>query len=239
MSESGGELGFSLKRSLVTPYAPFTVYVLAYTLFGIALGSVYGAFDPVRAAAVCVAIWFGLEGLHAIDLADEGVATRMDNRVANVLGYSQVIAGSAIGVWLASQTTWWFLALVGAGALLGLAYNEEWFGGWLHDRDKITGLANFGVSWGAVPFYAGFAVVNQSVTLGAVVVAAGVGVDAMRLNYLEGHGRIARYETVDIEHSRGHKSTGDEAREACHTANLYNLVAWVGIGLGTAVMFVI
>lgn len=233
------DLGFSVRRSLVTPYVPYTVYVLAYTLFGIALGTAFGSFDIIHALAVGAAIWFGLEGLHAIDLADDGVAVRLNNVVANRLGYAQVIAGSALGVWLAYETTWWYIALVAGGAVLGLAYNEEWFGGYLHDRGKVTGLANFGVSWGAVPFLAGYFLMHPVINLGALVVAAGVAVDAIRLNYLEGHGALPRYEDVGIEHDRQHKSTAEEARAACHTANVINIGAWVLVGAGTALMFVL
>jgi hypothetical protein len=239
---------FSVRKSLVTPYVPYTIYVIAYAIFGVALGAAVGSFNIVYAAAVAAAIWFGLEGLHAIDLADGGVAIRLNNGIANVLGYAQVAVGSAIGVWLAYETTWQFLGLVALGALLGLAYNEEWLNGWLHDRDKITGLANFGVSWGMIPFYAGVAVMYPGLltwsgtvgpvqTLGILVIGLGICIDAIRLNYLEGHGAIPRYEDVGIEHSRDHKSTAEEARAACHQANVINIPAWVCIGVGTLLLF--
>jgi len=241
---------FSVSRSLVTPYVPYTVYVVAYAIFGAALGAATGTFKPILAVGVAAALWFGLEGLHAIDLADEGVAVRLDNDIANLLGYLQVVAGSAIGVWLAYVTSWAFLVLVGAGAFLGLAYNEEWFGGYLHDRDKVTGLANFGVSWGAVPFLAGVAVMYPGFlswggsagvanTAGLLAIALGVGLDAVRLNYLEGHGAIPRYDDVGIDHDREHKSTAGEARAACHKANVMQIPVWVLLALGAVLMFAV
>lgn len=234
------DLGFSVRRSLVTPYVPYTIYVLAYTVFGVALGvGAGGSLDPLLVAGVGAAIWFGLEGLHAIDLADDGVAVRLDNAVANRLGYVQLVIGVSLGVTVSYFTSWWYLALVGVGGVLGLAYNEEWFGGLLHDRDKLTGLGNFGLTWGATPFLAGYFVVNQSVSLGVAVVACGVAIDAVRLNYLEGHGKLPRYDDVGIEHTRENPSTGDEARAACHMGNVINIGAWVLVGVGTALLFVV
>jgi len=234
-----GDTAFSVLRSLVTPYVPFTVYVVAYTLFGAALGAWTGTLNIINGLGVAAAIWFGLEGLHAIDLADEGVATRLNNSIANILGYVQVGLGSLLGVWLASRTTWWFLGLVAAGAFLGLAYNEEWFGGLLHDRDKLTGLANFGVSWGTVTFLAGYFVMYTALRPALALFALAVTIGAIRLNYLEGHGAIYRYEDVGIEHTREHKSTGDEARSACHTANVMMIPVWVLVAAGGWVLLVL
>lgn len=241
---------FTIHSSLVTPYAPYTVYVLAYTALGVALGSVFGAYDIVHAGALFAAIWFGLEGLHAIDLADEGVAVRLHNPTAAYIGYGQVALGGALGVWLASQTTWRFLVLVAAGTLFGLAYNEEWFGGYLHDRDKITGLANFGLSWGAVPYLAGVSVVypgflgwsgaaSPAQSLGLLLVGAAIAIDAVRLNYLEGHGAIPRYEDVGIEHDRDHKSSCAQARSACHQANVMMIPSWVLLAVAGHLIFVV
>jgi len=234
----------------VTPYVPYTMYVLAYTVLGTALGSLFGGYDLATTVTLAAAIWFGLEGLHAIDLADDGVGTRFDNRIARALGYAQVAIGVALGVVVAVATSYAFLVLVSAGAFLGLAYNEEWFGGLLHDRDKKTGLGNFGLSWGAVPFLAGvtamapgFLVLDGGATvvqtLGVACIAVAVGLDAMRLNYLEGHGALPRYDDVGLEHDREHKSTCDEARGACHWGNVLMIPAWVAFATGAVLVLVV
>ena len=229
----------SILRSVVTPYWPFTVYVAAYAVAGIAIASAFSGFSYTVLFASIGAIYFGLEGLHALDLADEGVATDMDNRVAFTVGMMEVALGAALGITIAMITTLWFIPIVMVGTFLGMAYNLEWFDGLLHDRDKMTGLGNFGVSWGAIPFFGGFYVIHQSISIGVLVVTLGVGIDAARLNYQEGHGRIARYENTGIEHDRDHKSTGDEARSACHYGNMMSLGAWVSISIGFLLLFAV
>lgn len=238
-SDGSTDTAFSVRKSLVTPYVPYTVYVLAYTLFGVVLGSYFGSFNPWLAAGAGASIWFGLEGLHAIDLADDGVAVRLNNDIASMLGYAQLALGAGIGVLLAYSTTWFYLLLVVAGAFLGLAYNEEWFNGLLHDRDKKTGLANFGVSWGLVPFLSGYLVMQPRFEVGILFICAAIVVDAVRLNFLEGHGAIPRYEDVGIEHNRDHKSSADEARAACHTANVWMISVWVLLAVGGMLLFVV
>lgn len=235
----GRGTAYTVARSVVTPYWPYTAYVMAYAAFGMGLAAVYGSFDAIIFAAAMVAIWFGLEGLHALDLADEGVATQMNNTVAYTAGALEVAIGVAVSAYIVWQTTIWFLPLVVVGTVLGLAYNLEWFGGLLHDRDRLTGLANFGVSWGGIPFLGGYIIVHHHPPAGAVLVALGVCLDAIRLNYLEGHGRLSRYDLMGIEHDRNHKTGPEEARAACNKANVINLGAWAFIGAGVVALFVL
>lgn len=220
----------SLVRSLLTQYWMFTVYVLMYAVVGMGLASLVSGFDPVTAVVLLVALWFGLEGLHAIDLADEGVTVDLDANVQTVVGYVQVVFGSLLGVVVALRTSYVFLLLVPVAAISGLAYNEEWFDGKFHDRDQLTGLANFGLSWGFIPALAGWVALTGTYALPGVLLAVGAGLDAARLNYLVGPSKMERYRDLGIRTTRDYTPDPDVMEYRMYTANKIQLVAWVFLG---------
>lgn len=232
-------LGFSVYRSVLTQYWPMTVYVLAYTAVGMALGAYIGSFDITLAVLLLAALWLGLEGLHAIDLADEGVATRVDSTIGESLGWAQVALGGLVGVWIAYLTTWLFLIFVAFELFLGLAYNKEWFGGVLHDWDTKTGLANFSLAWGGIPALTGFFVMSGTVTVGMVLVAIGIMFDAARLLSLFEASKPVPYQDRHIEHTREYNRTPEWLTEQMHSRNMLNLIAWVFVAAGLTVMFVL
>jgi hypothetical protein len=229
----------SLFRSVVTQYWSFTVYVLMYAVFGIALGSLVGSFRPTVAFLLGAALWFGLEGLHAVDLAEPSVAVDLDASVQRYVGYIQVAAGCTLGALVAMMTTWWFLALVVVGAVSGLAYNEEWFDGLFHDRDKLTGLANFGLSWGTVPFLAGYIAMGETLTAGAVLLAVGIALDAAELNYLVGPSKMERYRDMNIKTTREYEPDVGMMEKRMHNSQKIQMVSWVCIAAGAALLTVV
>lgn len=232
-------LWYSIRRGVITQYWPFTAYVLAYATFGYALGASVTGFDPLIYGGILAALWFGLEGLHAVDLSDEGVALRTHNGVSKYLGYAQVGVGGIIGLWLASQTSWLFIVFIGAAMIFGLAYNEEWFDGLLHDDDKLTGLFNFGFAWGVIPVFGAYFLATQTVTLGIVLVSIGVMLDAIRVILLFESGKPAPYEDLDILYNRDYDDNLGMVREVTHQSNKISMAAWAFIALGVLVLFVI
>ena len=229
----------SMFRSIFTHYWMFTVYVLAYMTVGMALASVQHGWSWTTWLLAATTIWFGLEGLHAVDLAHEDVAVDINPTVQRVVGYTELAAGAALGIALALQTTLWFLAFVGVGTFLGVAYNEEWFEGFLHDYDKMTGIANFGFSWAVIPFLGAYFIVAETITLGILLVSAGVMLDAMRLIWLFEVSKPAPYEDVGIKHEREYDPEPTEFVAQVHRANTLNLVAWAAIATGLVVLFVV
>lgn len=232
-------LGFSVYRSVLTQYWPMTVYVLAYTAVGIALGAHVGSYDPLIAVMLLAGLWLGLEGLHAIDLADESVATRVNPKIGEYLGWTQVGMGGLVGVAIAYLTSWAFLLFVGVELFLGLAYNKEWFDGVLHDWDTKTGLGNFSLAWGGIPALTGFFVMSGTVTIGMVLVAVGIMFDAARLLSLFEASKPAPYHDRHIEHTRQYDRSSEWLTDQMHSRNMLNLIAWVFVAAGLAVMFVL
>lgn len=232
-------LPFALFRPFLTQYWPFTVYVLSYATVGMVLGSPVAGWDWVVFGLSLAALWFGLEGLHAIDLADADIALRLDSRIQIAAGVAGLAIGGALGVLIASMTSWWFLAFVGVELFLGLAYNLEWFGGYLHDFDTPSGLLNFGVSWGAIPFLAGFFVMGETVTAGAVLIALGVMVDAAVTISMFEISKPAPYDDLNIEYAREIDQDVTLMNQVTHRGNKLSMVQWSLFAAGFVVMFVL
>lgn len=241
-SKPSGEphgLAGSLARSFLTQYWPFTAYVLSYVTVGMALAAVNGGFNWMHAGLLLVAMWFGLEGLHAIDLAEPNIARRVDSNIQMVAGVAGLFVGGGLGVYLASLTSWWFLAFVGVELFLGLAYNLEWFNGLLHDFDTPSGIANFGFSWGLVPFLSGYFVMGGGLALGAVIFSLGVMFDAMKLIALFEVSKPAPYDDLGISHTRDVEQDTDLMNEVTHRGNKMSMVAWALMAVGLVVLFVV
>lgn len=227
----------SVFKSVFTHYWMFTVYVLGYMTVGMALAAVQYGWSWTVWGLAAATIWFGLEGLHAVDLADDDIAVDVDSNVQTVVGYLEVFFGGLLGIVLAAVTTWWFLGFVILGTALGVAYNEEMFGGLLHDHDKVTGIANFGFSWAVIPFLGAYFVVAETLSLGIVIVSLGVMFDAMRLIWLFEVSKPAPYDDVGIEHDREFNPAPSALVGDVHRANTLNMVAWAVVAIGLVVEF--
>lgn len=229
----------SILRSFLTQYWPFTAYVLSYATVGMVLGSVEGVWDWQLAGLGAIALWFGLEGLHAIDLAGSGIALRIDSRIQIIVGVVGLAIGAIVGVYVASVTSWLFLVFVAVELFLGLAYNMEWFNGLLHDFDTLSGLFNFGLSWGFIPFVAGFFIMAETLTLGGFIIGLGVMVDAMVLISMFEISKPAPYDDLGIAHNREIDNDVTLMNEISHRGNKMSMVSWALFATGFVVMFVL
>lgn len=234
-------LGFTAMvfRSFITQYWPFTAYVLSYATVGLVLGSLIGGWSWANAGLAMLALALGLEGLHAIDLADSDIALRFDSRIQMTVGVLMLAGGGLVGVYLASVTSWAFLGFVAIELFLGLAYNMEWFDGLLHDFDTPSGLLNFGISWGAIPFLAGYFVMAETVTFGALLVSLGVMVDAMVTISMFEVSKPASYEDMNITHSREIDQDVTLMNEVTHRGNKLSMVSWSLLALGFVFIFIL
>lgn len=237
--EAGAGIVYSMYRSVVTQYWAFTAYVLAYMTVGAALAGALGHFSVELYVLLAVALWFGLEGLHAVDLSHQDVALRIDNRVSKIFGYGQVALGGVIGVYIAYITSWLFLGFVGAALFFGLAYNEEWFDGMFHDNERLSGIFNFGFAWGVIPVLGGFFVMAETLHLGMFIIAAAVMADAFRVILLFESGKPAPYEDLDILYNRNYEENISMLRSVTHTANKLMMVSWTLFAVGLVVLFVV
>jgi hypothetical protein len=72
----------------------------------------------------------------------------------------------AIGIAVASRTTWWLLVFVAAGAFLVPAYNLELLGGRIHSD------LWFAFAWGAFPLLTAYVAMAETIRAEAVLAAA-------------------------------------------------------------------
>ncbi len=145
-------------------HPPYTAWHLAYVVVGGCLAP-HVPWGRLALAVLAFALAMGV-GAHALDeLSGRPLGTRIPKAVLVVLAVASVTVACAIGVAVASRTTWWLLAFVVAGAFLVPAYNLEWLGGRLH-----TDLW-FALAWGAFPVLTAYVACAERVRLEAVLAA--------------------------------------------------------------------
>ena len=145
-------------------HVPYTMWHLSYVAIGAAIAV---HVDAVRLAGTLLAFFFGLGiGAHALDeLHDRPLATRLSTVTLRVLGWGGLGAGAALAVAAAFVIAPVALAWGVAGVLLAAAYALEW-SPWIHST------VGFGLAWGAFPVLVGYWAQTESLSLGALGVAA-------------------------------------------------------------------
>ena len=109
-------------------HLPYTLWHLSYVAIGAALA-------PQMKWGVLgwtvLAFFFALGvGAHALDeLSDRPLQTQIPGSLLVVLAALSIGAACAIGIAVASDSTWWLLVFVALGAFIVVAYNLELFGG--------------------------------------------------------------------------------------------------------------
>jgi hypothetical protein len=125
-------------------HPPYTLWHLSYVAIGAALAPQmkWGLLGWTELA-------FGLAlgvGAHALDeLNGRPLRTRIPGAVLVSLALVSIGAACAIGIWVASDSSWWLLAFVAFGAFIVVAYNLELLGGAFHSALWL------GLAWGAFP----------------------------------------------------------------------------------------
>jgi hypothetical protein len=125
-------------------HPPYTLWHLSYVAIGAALAprmrwGILGWTELAFFLALGV-------GAHALDeLHGRPLRTRIPGALLVALAVGSIGAASAIGIAVASRTTWWLLVFVAIGAFVVVAYNLELFGGAFHSD------VWFGLAWGAFP----------------------------------------------------------------------------------------
>jgi hypothetical protein len=125
-------------------HPPYTLWHLSYVAIGAALAprmrwGILGWTELAFFLALGV-------GAHALDeLHGRPLRTRIPGALLIALAIGSIGAACAIGIFVASDTTWWLLAFVAIGAFVVVAYNLELVGGMFHSD------LWFGLAWGAFP----------------------------------------------------------------------------------------
>ena len=142
-----------------------------YTAWHLANVVVAGCLVPVvpwgRLALTVLAFGLALGiGAHALDeLNGRPLRTTIPSAVLVGLAIVSVAGACAIGIAVASRTTWWLLAFVAVGAFLVPAYNLELFSGRFHTNLWL------GLAWGAFPVMTTYVACAETVRVEAFAAA--------------------------------------------------------------------
>jgi len=106
-------------------------------------------------------------GAHALDeLNGRPLQTHIPGGMLIGLATASIASASAIGLVVASRSTWWLLVFIVCGAFIVVTYNLELFDGAFH------GDLWFAAAWGAFPvltaYFASAETVRVEVVLGAI-----------------------------------------------------------------------
>jgi len=146
-------------------HPPYTLWHLSYVALGAALAPVM-KWGLLGWTTLAFFLAMGI-GAHALDeLNGRPLRTRIPTVVLVTLAAVSIAAASAIGLVVASRTTWWLVAFVAAGAFIVVAYNLELFGGAFH------GDLWFAVAWGAFPVLTAYFASAETLRLAAFAGAA-------------------------------------------------------------------
>jgi hypothetical protein len=146
-------------------HPPYTLWHLSYVALGAALAPRmrWGLLGWTELAFFLA---MGI-GAHALDeLNGRPLQTRIGSGTLVGLASASIAGACAIGLVVASHTTWWLLAFIAVGAFIVVAYNLELFGGAFH------GDLWFAAAWGAFPvltaYFASARTLHVEAVLGAL-----------------------------------------------------------------------
>ena len=122
--------------------------------------------------------------------------TRIPGPLLVALAVVSIGAACAIGIVVASRSTWWLLAFVAAGAFLVVAYNLELFGGRFHSDFW------FAFAWGAFPVLTGYFASEERLRGEAFAAAAFAVCASLAQRTLSTQVRYARRQAGDAEAAR-------------------------------------
>jgi hypothetical protein len=198
-------------------FLPYTGMVLAYTVIGSIMA------DPIhwdRVAAIVVIYFLGLGiGAHALDaLGSKTVkpwGAAFSTRWLWTIAIVSLVGAYAIGIYymvLHAPLLWPIAILEG---FFVFAYNMEWFRGRFHTDGW------FAFSWGSLPVLAGYVLQTNSLSIGALLVAASAGLLSL----------------AEIKASRPYKalkrtdpgSSGVEWKQV--TEKLEGVLKWLSLGI--------
>jgi hypothetical protein len=125
-------------------HPPYTLWHLSYVALGAGLAPrmKWGLLGWTELAFFLA---MGI-GAHALDdLNGRPLQTRIPAGMLLALAGASIAAACAIGLVVASSSTWWLIVFIAFGAFIVVAYNLELFGGALHGDLWFAG------AWGAFP----------------------------------------------------------------------------------------
>jgi len=173
-------------------HPPYTAWHLSYVVIGACLAPhVDGARLLMTLAAFFAAVGVAA---HALDeLHGRPLRTEIPSRAlvaAAALGLAVAVAIGIVGV---AQVGWVLLPFVIVGPVLALAYNLEWFGGFVH-----TDLG-FALSWGAFPVVTAYVAQTDTIRAAAIIAAVGANGLSLAQRALSTPARMLRRRVTTVE----------------------------------------
>ena len=176
-------------------HPPYTLWHLSYVAIGAALAPRMD-WGVLGLTVLAFALAMGV-GAHALDeLHGRPLRTRIPSRLLVAAAVVSIAAACTIGVWVASQRTWWLLAFIAAGAFIVVAYNLELARGAFHSDWW------FAASWGAFPLLTGYFAAAEQVRVEALLGSAFAFASSLAQRTLSTPVRAARRETGDPASTR-------------------------------------
>jgi hypothetical protein len=145
-------------------HPPYTLWHLSYVALGAGLAPrmKWGLLGWTELAFFLA---MGI-GAHALDeLNGRPLQTRIPAAVLVGLSTVSIAGACAIGLVIASGSTWWLLVFIVTGAFIVVAYNLELFGGMFHSDLWFAG------AWGAFPLLTAYFAAAERIRVEAVLAA--------------------------------------------------------------------
>src|SRR5262249_25404032 len=146
-------------------HPPYTLWHLSYVALGAGLAPQmkWGLLGWTELAFFLA---MGI-GAHALDeLNGRPLRTSIPDTVLLALAAVSIAGACAIGLVIASGSTWWLLVFILSGVFIVLAYNLELFGGMFH------GDLGFAGAWGAFPVLTAYFAAAERIRIEAVLAAS-------------------------------------------------------------------
>jgi hypothetical protein len=176
-------------------HPPYTLWHLSYVAIGAALAPQM-KWGTLGWTVLAFLLALGI-GAHALDeLSGRPLQTEIPRSLLVVLAALSIGAACAIGIVVASDSTWWLLLFVVMGAFMVVAYNLELFGGTFHSNTW------FAIAWGAFPVLTGYFASAERLRGEAVLAAAFAVFASLAQRTLSTQVRFARREAGDPEAAR-------------------------------------
>jgi hypothetical protein len=178
-------------------HPPYTAWHLSYVVIGACLAP---HVDGGR-LLMTLAAFFAAVGVaaHALDeLHGRPLRTEISSRalvIAAGLGLAVAVAIGVVGV---VRVGWVLLPFVIVGPVLALAYNLEWFGGFVH-----TDLG-FALSWGAFPVVTAYVAQTDTIRASAIVAAVAATGLSLAQRALSTPARMLRRKVASVDGSMVH-----------------------------------
>jgi hypothetical protein len=176
-------------------HPPYTLWHLSYVAIGAALVP-HVKWGLLGWTVLAFFLAMGI-GAHTLDeLNGRPLRTRIPSALLVALAAASIGAACAIGIVIASGSTWWLLAFVAFGAFVVVAYNLELFGGAFHSDTW------FALAWGVFPVLTAYFASAERLRAEALAAAAFAFLASLAQRRLSTPVRLARRTAGDPDSAR-------------------------------------